>query len=636
MALVSFKDISMAFGGPPLLDGVSMQIEEGERVCLVGRNGAGKTTLLKILAGKHRPDSGEIFRRPGLTVAGLPQDVPAGMDGTVYEAVAAGLGAAGEKLAEYHQLTASLTDRDDPETLQRMDRLQLELEALGGWESRRKVETILTRMKLPPEFQCQTLSAGASRRVLLARALVAEPDMLLLDEPTNHLDIESIGWLEEYLAKFRGAILFVTHDRMFIRHLATRILEIDRGRLSDWNCGYEEYLQKRQAVLEAEAEQQARFDKKMTEEEAWLQKGIRARRTRNEGRVRALLGMREQRAARREQMGRVGLEVQEAERSGKLVVEARNISFAYEGRTVIRNCSTTVIRGDKVGIIGPNGSGKTTLLRLLLGELKPFEGTVREGVRLEAAYFDQLRAQLDEDKTVQENVGDGKENLTINGRERHIIGYLKDFLFTPERARTPVRALSGGERNRLLLAKLFTRPANVLVLDEPTNDLDAETLDILEELLLEFTGTILLVSHDREFLNNLVTSTLVLANDGRVAEYVGGYDDYLRQHQALAENSAGQAQPKARKPKPKQERPRKITFKEQRELEELPARIEALEKEQAELYAAMGAPSFYQQPGEAITAARDRLKAVEAALPEAYDRWAELEELRDMSKPETC
>jgi len=614
MALISLKDISVAFGGPLLLDKLNLQVERGERVCLLGRNGAGKSTLMRIIRGEILPDEGEIVRQQGVRVALLEQEVPEGLTGNIFDVVAGGLGlpqTGGEREGEAG--TAGAFDSGI------------------RWQAEQQVEQILSRMKLDPDSEFASLSAGLKRRVLLARGLVLDPDILLLDEPTNHLDIEAISRLEDFLLRYGGTLLFVTHDRMFLRRMATRIIELDRGNLIDWSCDYDTFLKRKEALLEAEAEQWAQFDKKLAQEEVWIRKGIKARRTRNEGRVRELRKLREVRRERRERTGAVRMQVQEAERSGKLVIEADNISFAYDGRTIFHNFSTTIMRGDKVGIIGPNGSGKTTLLRVLLGGLPLQEGNLRHGTHFEVAYFDQLRAQLDEDKSVQDNVAEGSDTVTINGRSRHIIGYLRDFLFSPERARSPVRVLSGGERNRLLLAKLFTKPANVLVMDEPTNDLDAETLELLEELLLDYSGTLLLVSHDRAFLNNVVTSTLALEGEGQVGEYIGGYDDWLHQRKpqtdpARPEKASPSSEEKMRC---KPSKPQKLTYREQKELEALPERIETIETEQQELYRTMGDPAFYQQSSEEIVKAKARLESLEQELRESYERWEELEALNE-------
>ncbi len=654
MPLLSLRNVSLAYGQPPLLEGVTFELDKGERACLIGRNGTGKSTLLRILAGEAQPDSGEVWMREGLTVARLTQEVPQGMVGRVFDLVAGGLGELGELVREYHDLSRRLegggggpegaTEAGD--LLGTLARVQHQLEAAGGWEIELRTERTLSRLDLDAEADFASLSGGLQRRVLLARALVREPDLLLLDEPTNHLDIQAIDWLEGFLPEFAGAILFVTHDRLFLRKLATRILELDRGRLTDWPGDYDNYLRRREERLHAESVANARFDRKLSEEEVWIRQGIKARRTRNEGRVRALEAMRRERQQRRELQGTARLRLREAERSGKLVVEAEGVSYSWGGAPVVRDLDTLILRGDKVGIMGPNGVGKSTLLKLLLGEIEPDTGRIRRGTNLQVAYFDQQRARLEEDKTVLDNVAGGSEKVTIAGQSRHVLSYLKDFLFTPDRARQPVRALSGGERNRLLLARLFTQPANLLVMDEPTNDLDTETLELLEELLLNFEGTLLLVSHDRALLDAVVTSTLVFEGDGRVSEYVGGYEDWLHQRPLPRAQAEPTRMPKSGKsPKlagtgtdeaanplmadkaPDMVLPRrdKLSFKELRELEALPARIEALEMELQSLQTRMGEATFYQQPGTSIAQTRARMAGLEAELGMAYARWESLE-----------
>ncbi len=632
MALISLRQITLAFGGPPLFDGITLQIEAGERLCLLGRNGTGKSTLLKVMAGELRPDSGEIHRQQNLKVALVDQEVPQELEGTVFAIVAAGMGETADLLAAYHALAQQLATAGDAALLPQLEALQHRLEETGAWNLHQEVERVLKRLNLDADAEFAALSGGTKRRVLLARALVAAPDILLLDEPTNHLDIDTILWLEEFLLKQVRTLVFVTHDRAFARRLANRVAELDRGRLYAFGCSYDQFTERREALLEAEVTRQALFDKKLAQEEAWIRQGVKARRTRNEGRVRALKQLREEYRRRRERQGTAKLQLQEAERSGALVAEIEKVTYAWEGRPLIRDFSTTILRGDRIGIIGPNGSGKTTLLRLLLGEIAPQAGSVRLGTRREILYFDQLREQLDLNATVVENVGEGNDTVTINGQPRHVIGYLQDFLFSPERARSPVRILSGGERNRLLLAKLFTKPANVLVLDEPTNDLDAETLELLEELLLDYSGTLLLVSHDRDFLNSVVTSTLVLDGTGQVEEFVGGYDDWLRQAQA-----ALPAEPTPRKaaeetPRPPKERPRKLSFKENQELAALPDRIAALEEEQAVLLATLADPEFYKSAGSEVARLNARLPELEAELAAAYARWEELETLAETLK----
>jgi len=629
VALISLRNITLAFGGPPLFDGINLQIEPGDRLCLMGRNGSGKSTLLKLIGGELAPEGGEIQRQQGLKVAQVAQDVPLGLTGTVFDVVASGMGNVAALLAEYHHVSHELASGGSEALLTRLEELQHQLEESDGWSLNQEVERVLKRLDLDAEAEFTSLSGGTKRRTLLARALVSAPDILILDEPTNHLDIDTILWLEEFLARNVKTVLFVTHDRAFARRLANRTAELDRGRLYAFSCGYDEFTERREALLEAEITRQALFDKKLAQEEVWVRQGIKARRTRNEGRVRALKKLREESRQRRTRQGTAKIQLQEADRSGALVAEAENVCFSYDGRPIIKGLSTTIMRGDRIGIIGPNGSGKTTLLRLLLGDLQPQTGEIKLGTRREVTYFDQLREQLDLDKSVQENVGEGNDTLIINGSSRHIIGYLQDFLFSPERARSPVSILSGGERNRLLLAKLFTRPSNILVMDEPTNDLDAETLDLLEDLLAEYSGTLLLVSHDREFLNNVVSSTLVLGGDGTVREFVGGYDDWLQQ--AAGETAAAQIVEKsaAEKGRPQKERVRKLSFKEERELEALPGQIAGLEEEQGGLHARLSDPELYKSAGAEIAAINARLAAIEVELEAAYLRWDELENLKN-------
>ncbi|MFA5073650.1 MAG: ATP-binding cassette domain-containing protein [Nitrospirota bacterium] len=625
MALISLQDIKVSFGGPLLLDGVTLSIDRGERVCLVGRNGTGKSTILKILNREITPDTGNVVYQQGIRVTLLTQEVPSTLSGSVFDIVSSACGEQGQLLAAYHHTSSRLIHDHSDEIVSELSEIQHNLEAAGAWQMQQRVETILSRLDLPPDAEFSRLSGGLKRRVLLAKALAGEPDFLLLDEPTNHLDIDSIAWLEEFLLEFRGTLLFVTHDRMLLQKLATRIIDLDRGRLTSWPGTYQTYLDRKQAALQAEAIEHAKFDKKLAEEEAWIRQGIKARRTRNEGRVRALKELRKIRSARREVMGTARMQVQEAERTGKLVIEAHDASFGYQNRLIVKNFSTTIIRGDKVGIIGPNGSGKTTLLKLLLKELTPIQGSVRHGTNLEIAYLDQHREQLDDEKTVQDNVANGSDHVTINGNRRHIIGYLQDFLFAPERARSPVKVLSGGERNRLLLARLFAEPSNVLVLDEPTNDLDIETLELLEELVLDYAGTVLIVSHDREFINNVVTSTLVLEGEGRVQEYVGGYDDWLRQCIIQKESSVEKPKEKRDERRTQPEKKRKLTFKEQKELEALPKRIENLETEQEQIIQIMADPALYREQGTKVSEYTARLEEVKKELVELYARWEELE-----------
>ena len=643
MALLSIKDVTFTFSHPVLLDGVTVHIERGERVGLVGRNGAGKSTLLKLIGGELKPDDGSVILESGARLASLTQHVPDAKGGSIFAQVADGIPNIGADIAEFR--TLDLKAHAQQLSADEQAKLDIAIERIGaeerGWDALHSVERTLREMSLDPDQTFDSLSAGKKRRVLLARALVTEPDVLLLDEPTNHLDIDSILWLQDFLSRYTGTLIFVTHDRAFLQALANRIIEVDRGRLFDWTCDYATFLTRRDAMLEAEEQQQALFDKKLAEEEKWIRQGIKARRTRNEGRVRALKELREVRAQRRYKVGKAKMQLQEAERSGMLVSKADNVSFAYDEQPIIRDLSTTVFRGDRIGLIGPNGVGKTTLLKVLLGELKPQSGNVRVGTNTSVAYFDQLRAQLDEEKSVRENIGDGSDFVLINGQRKHVVGYLQDFLFSPERVQTRVSFLSGGERNRLLLARLFTKPANVLVLDEPTNDLDAETLELLEELLANFSGTLLIVSHDRAFLNNVATSTFVFEGNGVIREFDGGYDDWLRQksdtnqqaaatakaeqkYQASgsAESSTDNSSPTNSKPASK---PRRLSFKEQRELETLPKRIEEIENRQKELHALMADPSFYQKSREEIAAATDELEQLEEELLEKFDRWESLE-----------
>ncbi len=630
MALISLQNVNVGFGGPLLLEGVDLQIEPGERVCLVGRNGTGKSTIMRVITGEIRPDSGMVVFQQGLRAALLTQEVPSDILGSVFDVVSGAFGEQGRLLADYHHISGRLSHDHSEQLMAELEDVQHRFEAAGGWQMQQKVDEILTRLQLPEDAEFSELSGGLKRRVLLAKALAGRPDLLLLDEPTNHLDIVSIAWLEEFLLAYAGTLLFVTHDRALLQKLATRIVDLDRGRLTSWPGSYRAYLELKQAALDAEATENAKFDKKLAAEEVWIRQGVKARRTRNEGRVRALRELRRIRSERREKIGGANIQAQEAERTGKLVVEAQGVSFGYAGRQVIRGLSTTIIRGDKIGIIGPNGSGKTTLLKLLLGQLPPQQGVIKFGTNIEAAYLDQHRAQLDDERTVQQNVAYGSDYVTINGNNRHVIGYLQDFLFAPARARSPVKVLSGGERNRLLLAKLFTKPSNVLVLDEPTNDLDIETLDLLEELLMEYAGTVLLVSHDRAFINNVVTSTLVLQGDGTVAEYVGGYDDWLRQSRRKPEEppAAVKMEEKKAPVRPAPGKERKLTFKEQKELDELPKRIEELEAEVQKLHATMADPAFYRESGNKVASTTTRLENAEKELAEAYKRWEELEALK--------
>ena len=601
MSLFSLLDVSLSFGGPYILEKANFQVDPGERVCLLGRNGAGKSTLMKIIAGEIKPDSGQVFREPGSVFTRLTQEIPPAIDGDVRALVTSGL----------------RPPHDHEEE----------------WERDVRVDDLLERLQLDPDAAFSSLSGGLKRRTLLARALAGQPDLLLLDEPTNHLDIDSILWLEDFLLSEKLSLFFVTHDRAFLRRLATRIVDLDRGRLASWACNYDTYLVRKEEVMEAEERQQALFDKKLAQEEVWIRKGVKAQRSRAQGRIHALMKMRAERAARRERTGDVTMRLAEAERSGVKVVEANTISFSFpDGKPLVRDFTTLITRGDKIGLIGPNGAGKTTLIKLLLGELKPTSGEIKHGSGLEVVYFDQFRGQIDDNRTVADNIADGNETVTVDGRTRHVISYLQDFLFAPDRARTPARVLSGGERNRLLLARLFTKPANVLVMDEPTNDLDAETLDLLEDLLVEYQGTLLVVSHDRDFLDNVVSSTMVFEGEGRIEEYVGGYSDWLKEKEKAAAAAAMKAARTTPAVAPTSKgagvKSRKLGSKERKELENLPAQIEKIETEQHELSARLADPSFYQQPATVVAATRARVFELEAAHAAAFARWEELEALK--------
>jgi ATP-binding cassette subfamily F protein uup len=631
MPVVALDRVSLAYGQAPLLDSVSAQIDARERVSIVGRNGAGKSTLLRLLAGDLPPDGGTLWHQPGLRIARLEQDVPLADSRPVFEVVADGLGVLASLVNEYHRTAVELEATPTRALLDRLGQLQHALEERDGWRVEQRVELVLARLGLPPDVPVDGLSGGWRRRVLLARALVAQPDLLLLDEPTNHLDLDAIAWLEAFLESYPGTVVFVTHDRALVERLATRILEIDRGALRSWPGNYATFLERKEAWLATEALRNERFDRKLAEEEAWLRQGIKARRTRNEGRVRALEAMRADRARRRERAGSVALTLDAGEAPGRLVFETERASKSFGDRAVVRDLSVRVLRGDRIGLIGPNGAGKTTLLRLLLGEVAPDSGTVRTGTNVEVAYYDQQRETLDPERTVADTVGDGNDTVTIDGQTRHVMGYLRDFLFPPERARSPVKALSGGERNRLLLARLLTRRANVLVLDEPTNDLDLETLEILEAQLVAWQGTLLLVSHDRRFLDNVVTSTLAFEGDGAVREYVGGYEDWLRQRPSPAPPPA---RPLSRRGAPTEEPAagaavrRKLSYMEHRELEALPTTIDELEAEQRAVQAAVAHPEFYKEPADRIAQMLARLDELGDLIPRAYARWDELDSRR--------
>ncbi len=622
-ALITLRDICISFGDAAILDKANLSVTPGERICLLGRNGAGKSTLMNIMAGRREADSGEVVHAQGLVTGFLGQEVPKDLCGSVTEVIYRSLGDRGCRLADYRRLCEQ--GGGDEATAGQMATLQQSIDAENGWEIEQQVDRVITQMNVEPDREVSEFSAGRKRQVLLAAAVCAQPDVLLLDEPTNHLDMPAIDRLEAFLLKWRGTLILISHDRMLIRRLATRILEIDRGGLFSWDGNYDTFLKQSQARLEAEANQNARFDKKLDAEEKWIRQGIKARRTRNEGRVRALIKLRELRHSRRDRMGRVNMSLEEASRSGKVVIEATGLCFGYGERQIVKDFSCTVMRGDRVGIIGPNGAGKSTLIRLLLGDLSPQKGRIKQGTNLNVRYFDQLRDQLDETKTVQQNLTDG-DMLDVGGKQRHVIGYLKDFLFSPQRSRTPVWVLSGGEKNRLLLAKLFAKPANVLVLDEPTNDLDMETLELLEELLADFSGTVLIVSHDRAFIDNVVTSTLVFEKDGAIQGYAGGYDDWLKQRPRADETEA----PKASPPKPAATKPsppksKKLGYMEKRELEALPGRIETLESRQQELFEIMSAPDFFREDSGHIATIKEELTQLEKDLETAYERWEILE-----------
>jgi ATP-binding cassette subfamily F protein uup len=628
MSLFSVDNLSLAFGTHVLLDHAGFSLEKGERICLIGRNGSGKTTLMRLIQGEMQADEGDIRKKNGLKVSWLAQEVPYGATGKIFDIVASGVGDAARLLQQYHHLLQDVA-KGDSGALKELELVQHELEAVNGWSLVQRVELSISRLSLDGEGYIENLSGGLKRRVMLAKALANEPDILMLDEPTNHLDIESILGLEEFLKNYTGCVLFITHDRVFLQNVASRILELDRGQLISFPGDYVNYRRRKEEMLNAENKANERFDKKLADEEVWIRQGIKARRTRNEGRVRALKSMREERSKRHSKVGQVKLEVDDQARSGKLVIEVDNITYEYENMPIVKNFSTLILRGDRIGIIGPNGVGKTTVLQLLLGELKPQSGQVKLGTKLEIAYFDQLRDQLDENLTVLENIGLGREYVTINGRERHVYSYLRDFLFSSARVKVPLKALSGGERNRLLLAKIFTRPANLLVLDEPTNDLDSDTLELLESLLMDFQGTLIIVSHDRAFLNNVITSSLVF-EDGELNEYVGGYDDWIRQKKPKLTAKKITAGFKGRQSDSVSEqsakKKTKLGYKEKRELETLPAHIESLEKQQAELEEEVSQPEFYQQDQTKINKALALLETVSKQLETAYERWGELEE----------
>ncbi len=631
MALISLQDITLAYGGPPLFDHMDLQLEEGERVALLGRNGVGKTTLMKVMAGHLQPDSGKVVYQKGVRVTHLPQEVPSGISGNVFDLVLSGLGDRVRLLSDYRHVNHRLQTEYSEQLMRQLDALQAEMDHTQGWETNREIEEVISHVKLDPESQFEELSGGQKKRALLAQALVLKPEILLLDEPTNHLDIESIDWLEGFLKGYPGTLFFVTHDRTFMTHLATRIVELDRGRLFSWACDYPTFLERKQMALDAEEAERARFEKKLEKEEIWIRQGIKARRTRNQGRVVALERLRAKKRAERHGIGSVRIKAQITEPSGHLIAKVHHVSHGYGGPFLIRDFSAKIMRGDKIGVIGPNGCGKTTLLRLLLGQIEPQKGSVHVGTGLEIAYYDQLREQLDLEKTVAQNVNESGDTVIVNGKPKNIIGYLQDFLFSPDRARTPVKVLSGGERNRLFLARLFAKPSNLLVMDEPTNDLDVETLELLEELLVEYKGTVLLVSHDRTFLNNVVTSTLAMEGEGVVREYPGGYDDWLSQRIVKRETGGlktltlkGLSTPE------KSGNASKFSQAEQRELKDLLRKIEKVEAGQEELYKLMAEPGFYQKDPKEISRIKLQAEAYSAQLAQMYGRWEQLEKLKNV------
>jgi ATP-binding cassette subfamily F protein uup len=629
MSLLRFEDIRLDFGEQVILRDAEFSIEPGERVCLIGRNGAGKSTTLKLIMGEIEPDQGEVIPKTGMIVSQLRQNLPDAMEKPVREVILSGLHKIHALLQQYKEMSSQNLDKHG---LARLEALHAKIDAHDGWHIEQRVDTTMSELNLPTDKKMSELSGGWRRRVALARALVQNPDLLLLDEPTNHLDIATIKWLEDRIYSFPGAVLFITHDRAFLQQLATRIVEIDRGKLTSWPGDYANFLKRKEKALEDEETANARFDKKLGQEEVWIRQGIKARRTRNEGRVRSLEKMREEFTGRVKQDGKARIHIEEAEQSGRKVIRAKNIGYSYGDEKVIQDFSIKIMRGDRIGLIGNNGVGKTTLLRLLLGQLEPQTGTIKHGTNIEVGYFDQLRQSLDLEKSVAYNVGEGRTYITLNGKERHIIGYLKGFLFTPKRSGMPVKALSGGERNRVILAKLFTRPANLLVLDEPTNDLDIETLEVLEKKLCDYTGTLIVVSHDREFLDNVVTSTVVFEDDGRAKEYVGGYSDWVRHGHQLAETeniAAAAARKRETAERRKNKNKTKLSYKEQRELDQLPEEIEKLESGIAALQSKIAGPTFYSQKNDNVQATLQELSSTEALLEQHIERWSELESKQD-------
>ena len=632
MVLLGVQNLCLAYGGPKLINQASFEILNGERVCLLGRNGSGKSSLFRILLGEEKPDDGQFEYATNLNVQCLPQEVPTELNGTCFEIIAQGIPVHGELISRFHKVGQLHLEQSLPEVEEEYARLQEQIEAFEGWGLIPKVEQIATRLLLDSNAEFSTLSAGLKRRVLLGKALVSDPDLLLMDEPTNHLDIPSILWLEDFIMGFKGAVLFVTHDRAFLQKLATRIMDLDRGTLTNFNCDFQSYVQRKKELLEAEAKRNANFDKKLSQEEVWIRKGIQARRTRNEGRVRALKKMRVERSQRQNVQGSVQIEMVAGETSGRKVITAENVTHRLGGKKLVDDLSLKLMRGDRIGVAGPNGCGKTTLIRILLGLIQPDQGSVELGTKLQLAYFDQLRDTLQEDETVQFNVNDGKEFIDLPDRRIHVNGYLQDFLFPPQRAMSPVNSLSGGEKNRLILAKLFARPSNCLVLDEPTNDLDAETLELLEERLLDYKGTVILVSHDRTFLENVVTSTFVFQSDGKIVEHWSDCETWIPKllppkSSPVDKKNVNGSNSGHRKHKP---RPRKLSFKEKKELEALPLTIENLEKEQAQLIEDMSQPTFFQQDtsGENAKKCRLRLEEIEGELETCFIRWEELEAIQ--------
>ena len=635
MDLIRIAKAQLAYGTHPLLDDADAVIESGERVCIVGRNGAGKSTLLKVLDDQVTLDDGEINQLGGIRISRLEQDPPKGAEGTVFDYVAQGMPDIANLLIEYHQVSNQMQTDYNDKLLNKLERLSNQLETVDGWRFDTRIQLVLSRLELDPEAKLESLSGGWLRKVALARALVSEPDLLLLDEPTNHLDMSSVIWLEQFLKEFKGGIVFISHDRAFIRAVATRILDLDRGKLVSYPGDYAAYLEQKAHDLKVEETQNALFDKRLAEEEAWIRQGIKARRTRNEGRVRALKALRKERKQRVDQVGKTDFNIETADRSGKLVFEAKNIAHAFKDKVIAKDFSTLVMRGDRIGLVGPNGIGKTTLLKILFGDLAADSGSVKQGVNLEFAYFDQYRQKLDEEATVQDNVAEGKQEVMMGGRSRHVLGYLQDFLFPPARARTPVKALSGGEKNRLLLAKLFLKPSNILVLDEPTNDLDIETLELLEDIINQYQGTVLIVSHDREFIDNTCSSVWAFEGQGKITDIVGGYSDYEAYAAYLAEQEKQLQQIKQEKPEASsqqekaQKKSNKLSYKLKLELEELPSKVEQLEKALDAQQIVVNDPDFFKQDAAITTDALNQLAQLESELEAAFERWEELEDLKN-------